>query len=304
MPSSSRNGFLFALAGFGLLAIGDAVVKSMAGQWPGTAVAALRFCFGVIGLGVILLMKEGRSGFSIPMPKFQLLRGAGLAGASLCFFSAIFLMPLVEAVAIQFTSPMLTAILSMIFLGERMSKFTMIATGMAFFGVLLILRPNIDELGWAALLPLVAALGMGLVMIGNRAVAGTGSALQMQFLIAAFAAPILLTAAAVGHLSGFQPLIIDVPDNSVLIKCLIIAISASISHALVYLGTTRSSAAQIAPAVYIQILIAITLGMLLFNDIPDLMSISGSIIIVTAGLLVWRSNATPSHSQSGIEQPG
>jgi drug/metabolite transporter (DMT)-like permease len=291
MQHYGRNGFLFALCGFALLSMGDAVIKSMAGEWPGTAVAALRFCIGAIGLGVILWMKEGKAGFKIPLPKFQLLRGFGLAASSLCFFSAIYLMPLAEAVAIQFTGPMMTALISAVFLGERTSKATWIASLVAFGGVVLILRPNVEILGWAAFLPLGAAFTMALVMIGNRAVAGSGSALQMQFLIAAISAPLLLLAATIGHFSGIVTFQVNMLDWSILARCALVAVTASISHSLVYLGTTRTSAAQIAPAVFVQILIAIALGVIFFGDLPDMLSVIGSAVIILAGIFLWRSNA-------------
>jgi drug/metabolite transporter (DMT)-like permease len=291
MQHFGKNGFLFALCGFALLSAGDTVIKSMAGEWPGTAVAALRFCFGAVGLGVILWMKEGKAGFKIPLPKFQLLRGLGLAASSLCFFSAIYLMPLAEAVAIQFTGPMMTALISAVFLGERTTKATWIASLVAFGGVVLILRPNLELLGWAAFLPLAAAFTMALVMIGNRAVAGSGSALQMQFLIAAISAPLLLLAATIGHFSGIATFQVNMPDWSILARCALVAVTASISHSLVYLGTTRASAAQIAPAVFVQILIAIALGFIYFGDVPDMLSVIGSTIIIVAGIFLWRSNA-------------
>ena len=290
MPNTSRNGFIFALSGFGLLSLGDAVIKTIAGEWPGPAVAAMRFCIGALGLAAILLMKEGRAGFRLPMARYQLLRGAGLAIATLCFFSAIFLMPLAEAVAIQFTSPMITALLSALFLGERTSKLIWIVTLVAFGGVLLILRPNLEVLGWAAVLPLIAAFAMALIMIGNRKVAGAGSALLMQFLIAVIAAPILVLAAILGHFSSIDSLQINVPDVSIWLRCALVAVTATASHWLVYMGTMRASAAQIAPAVYIQMIVATILGILFFNDIPDILSLIGAAIIIVAGLFLWRIN--------------
>jgi hypothetical protein len=50
------------LCGFALLSIGDAVIKSIAGAWPGTAVASLRYSIGAIGLGTLLFLKEGWRG--------------------------------------------------------------------------------------------------------------------------------------------------------------------------------------------------------------------------------------------------
>lgn len=156
--STARTGLLYALCGFALLSVGDAVIKTIAGAWPGTAVAALRYSIGACGLGILLLVKEGRQGFAIPMLKVQLLRGFAVATATICFFSSIFLMPLAEATAIGFTTPMITAILSALILHERTNVGKWFAIMIAFGGVLLIMRPNVEELGWAALLPLAAAL--------------------------------------------------------------------------------------------------------------------------------------------------
>ena len=61
--TNDRSGLLFALGGFVLLSCGDAVAKTMAGQWAPTGVAALRYAFGALGLGVLLLLREGRSAF-------------------------------------------------------------------------------------------------------------------------------------------------------------------------------------------------------------------------------------------------
>jgi drug/metabolite transporter (DMT)-like permease len=288
LPSHfARSGLLFALCGFALLSCGDAVIKSIAGAWPGTAVAALRYSIGACGLGIFLLIKEGPSGFSVPRPDIQLLRGAAVAAATILFFSSIFLMPLAEATAIGFTTPMITAILSAIFLKERTRPATWIASLAAFGGVLIILRPNIAELGWVAFMPLAAAMCMAMVMMGNRAVSTAGSPLLMQFLIASIAVPFVAGAAVIGHFSGFPPLHVGVPDWTIIAKCCVVAVSASFAHWLIYMGTTRASAADIAPMTYVQLLIAMVLGIIIFGDWPDLTSLAGSAIIVGAGLFLW-----------------
>ncbi len=151
MPASSaRSGLIYAVCGFALLSLGDAVIKSIAGAWPGTAVAALRYSIGAVGLGTLLYLKEGRQGFALPMPKIQILRGFAVAMATICFFLSIFVMPLAEATAIGFTSPMITAVLSAIFLHERTNATKWMATFIAFGGVLLIMRPMLPN--WVGLL--------------------------------------------------------------------------------------------------------------------------------------------------------
>lgn len=237
---------------------------------------------------MFLLVKEGRRGFALPRPDIQLMRGAAVAAATILFFSSIFLMPLAEATAIGFTTPMITAILSSIFLKERTRTATWVASLAAFLGVLIILRPNIAELGWVALMPLAAALCMAMVMMGNRAVSTAGSPLLMQFLIASIAVPFVVGAAVIGHFSGFPPLQVGIPDWTIIAKCCVVAVSASFAHWLIYMGTTRASAADIAPMTYVQLLIAMALGVAIFGDWPDLTSLAGSAIIVGAGLYLWR----------------
>ena len=289
MPhSSARLGLLYALCGFALLSCGDAVIKSIAGAWPGTAVAALRYTIGATGLGIFLIVKEGRRGFALPLPKIQLMRGAAVAAATILFFSSIFLMPLAEATAIGFTTPMITALLSAVFLKERTRPATWLASLAAFGGVLIILRPNIAELGWVALMPVGAATCMALMMMGNRAVSAAGSPLLMQFLVASIAVPFVLAAAIGGHFSGVQALQVGVPDWTIILRCTVVAATASFAHWLIFMGTTRASAAEIAPMTYVQLLIAMALGVALFGDWPDLTSLAGSAIIIGAGLYLWR----------------
>ncbi len=291
MKDTERLGLLFALAGFILLSVGDAVIKTLAGQWPPTAIAATRYLLGASGLAVILVLREGRRGFAMPHTAIQLLRGAGVSLATVCFFSAIFVMPLAEAAAITFTSPMLTALLAAVFLREPARRATWIASLAAFAGVLVILRPNFAALGLAALLPLGSALGMSMLMIGNRMVAGKGSAVSMQFLVALCASPILIGATLIGHASGYERLQLHWPVWSVLARCAFVAISASCAHLLIYLGTTRAGAATIAPMTYIQLIVAAGLGWAVFGDRPDAMTLLGAAIIVGAGLLLWHASA-------------
>lgn len=289
MKTSERSGLLFALAGFSTLSIGDAVVKSMAGQWAPTAVAATRYVLGAVWLGLLLLRFEGRAAFAMPVPRIQLLRGAAVGMATIGFFSAIYVMPLAEATSVTFTSPMLTALLAALFLGEPARRSTVIASIVAFCGVLLVLRPNLAEFGLAALFPFVSAVGMSLLMIGNRLVAGRASALAMQFYIAAMAAPLLVGAALIGGQTGIERFALTWPSWSVLAKCAFVSVSASVAHWLIYMGTTRAGPATIAPMTYVQLLLATGFGFFLFGDHPDAVTLLGGLIIVGAGLYLWHA---------------
>lgn len=285
--SDIRAAWLLGLAGFALLSLGDSVVKSIAGMWPGTAAAALRFALGAIGLGALLWWHEGRTGFAAPRIGLQVARGAALALASLMFFLAVYAMPLAEATAIQFASPMLTALLSAWLLHERVAARTWGAIVAAFAGVLIVLRPNIAILGPAALLPLGAATGMAALVLLNRRSATDVSPLAAQFFVAAGAAPFLLLAAVAGHVSGAPALAIGWPDIGVIVRCALVVVTASTAHWLLYRATLHASAAAIAPTVYIQIIVATLIGIVWFGDWPDAVAMGGTALIIAAGLRLW-----------------
>ena len=159
----------------------------------------------------------------------------------------------------------------------------------AFAGVLVVLRPNFAAAGWAALLPLLSALGMSVLMIGNRFVAGKGSALAMQFYVAAAAAPLLLLATTGLHFSGIERFAVGLPHWSVIARCALVACSASVAHWLIYMGTTRAGAATVAPMTYVQMLVATLAGWLVFDNRPDGLTLLGAAIIIGAGLYLWRA---------------
>ncbi len=198
----SRMGvaLLLSLAGYAGLSVGDAVIKSINGALPGAAVAATRYIFGSILLGVLLWWREGRAGFTMPLPWIQLGRAAAVSVGAMFFFTALFLMPMTEATVITFITPMFVALFSSIFLREHATRAAWIAIGVAFVGVLIVLRPQVALIGWPGLLPLGTSCAMAVMIILNRMAAGSGSALKMQFLISILAAPILCSLALIGHL--------------------------------------------------------------------------------------------------------
>ena len=298
MKQSERAGLLYVLAGFSMLSVGDAVIKGMAGLWPPAAMAATRYTLAAIGLAAILAAREGPAAiWRMPKPGLQWIRGLAVSIATIAIFTAVWLMPLAEATTITFTQPMLTALLAALVLGERLRRPAIVATLVAFVGVVIVLRPNLAAIGLAALLPLLNAGAMAMLMIANRASAGAGSVLAMQTYISMTAAALLITATVAGHFSGAPELEMHWPHWSVLARCAFIAVSATLAHWLIYMGTARAGAATVAPMTYGQLLSAVALGWIFFGDVPDALSLLGAAIIIGAGLFLWwmggRQRAVP-----------
>jgi drug/metabolite transporter (DMT)-like permease len=277
-----------ALAGYAIFSIGDALVRSMAGAWPGSAIALLRYAIGAAMLGGLLLAREGRTAFSCPLPLVQVGRGAAIALATTCFFTTLGFMPLADATAIQFTSPMWVALLSAVLFGERIGWRRALLILIAFGGVLVILRPDLVRLGPIAALPLLAALFMAMLIMLNRRAAGATSILQSQFLIAFIATLILLPVTIIGHLSGAARFAMAWPAPLVVLKCAGVAVTGTIGHLLLFVATTRASATAVAPMTYVQILVAIAIGWAAFGTRPDAAMLAGSGLVIAAGLILFR----------------
>jgi drug/metabolite transporter (DMT)-like permease len=283
----SNNGFLIAAAGFATLSCGDAIIKSMAGLWPVPAVAALRFALAVPLLAMVVVVKDGPRAFAVQKPWVQFGRGLMLAASSVAFFISLFAMPLAEATAIVFVNPVITALASALFLKEPLHPRAWFASLLALIGVALVLRPNLAAMGPVALVPLVAAMFFSAMIILNRMAAGTGQPMALQWVMVSVAAPVVVAGAAIGHFSGEPALAIGWPDNSVILRCAIVAVSASVAHWLIFQGTMRATAADAAQAVYVQLPVALAVDALFFHHYPDIMGLIGAALIIAAGLSMW-----------------
>ena len=74
-----------------------------------------------------------------------------------------------------------------------------------------------------------------------------------------------------------------------LLRCAIVATTATLGHFLIYLGTARAGAAKAAPMTYVQLLVAALPGWFWFGDVPDLTALAGAAIIVSSGIWLWRA---------------
>jgi drug/metabolite transporter (DMT)-like permease len=287
MQQSDRAGLLYALAGFCTLSIGDAIVKSMAGEWPAPAMAALRYVFGSLLLVILLAKHEGRAAIALPKERLQWLRGVAISTSAIGMFFAVWLMPLSEATTIAFTQPMITAVLAAVILGERARRSTWVATLIAFVGVFLVLRPNFATAGWGSLFPLMGATGMAVTIIANRKVTGRASVLVMQYYMSVTAMIFLTVVTLVAHFSGIESFRVTWPHWSVVARCAFMGVSATLAQMLIYMGTVKAGAGTIAPMTYGQLLMAVVLGWLFFGDTPDALAMLGATIIIGAGLYLW-----------------
>jgi len=287
LQQSDRAGLLYALAGFCTLSIGDAIIKGMPGAWPAPAMAATRYVAGTLLLAVWLARSEGVAALRLPRDVLQWVRGVAISVSAVGMFLAVWIMPLAEATTIVFTQPLITAVLAMLLLGERARPSTWLATLVAFGGVFLVLQPNFDTAGWGVLLPLMSAAGMAITIIANRKVSGRASVLAMQYYMSVTAMFFLLGATVAGHLTGIEGFRMHWPHWSVAARCVLIGLTATLAQWLIFMGTVKAGAGTVAPMTYGQLLMAVALGWVFFDERPDITALAGAAVIIGSGLFLW-----------------
>lgn len=136
----------------------------------------LLFFRNVIGLAIMLpwvfkMARGGARALVSRIPILQATRTAFSYVAMLSWFFAVMLIPLSDAVALHFTLPLFTTIGAALILKERLDLQRMAAMGVAFLGVLIILRPGMQAFSPAALLVLLSAAAYGATNLTLRALA-------------------------------------------------------------------------------------------------------------------------------------
>ncbi|MGI9411208.1 MAG: DMT family transporter, partial [Hyphomicrobiaceae bacterium] len=174
----------------------DAIAKGLAGSVPPGQIAWSRFFFQLLLLAPFVLW---RGGLEIGNYLWaHVARGVLIALATLCFFTAVRVMPLADAIAVFFVQPFIVTLLAAGLLGETFGWRRLVAIVCGFLGAMLIIKPSYEVFGLTALLPVGAALCFSLYFILTRWLTRTQTALGMQFLSGLFGCLAMSIALLVG----------------------------------------------------------------------------------------------------------
>ena len=258
----------------------DACAKWLVQDLPVLQVVWLRFLFHVLLASALLAPRYGLELVRVRNWKLQALRGAMLGTMTALNFWALQYLQLAETGAIQFSVPLMIALLSAWWLGERLDARRWLAIVAGFVGVLLVIRPGSQAFHPAILLSVGnAILYAAFNMLTWRMVA-TESAASLQ-LMSALCATLLLAPWA---LAGWQW-----PDGwftwGVIAIC---GLCGGLGHFMVAQAHRYASAATLGPFLYQQIIYMTLWGWLIFGQVPGLLVVGGAAIVVLSGLyLLW-----------------
>ena len=297
---TSFVGAYWALAAVFAFATNDVVIKFLSGGYPLYQVMFVRSLVGLLFVVAVLVPLTGTwHMLKTKRLKTHLLRGLCVVFANFTFFLALAALPLADAVAIFFISPLLISVFSVIFLKEYVGPRRWAAILLGLIGVLIVVRPGTSAFQIASLLPLLAAVGYALLHILTRRIGGTENATSMVFYIQLTFLAVSSTAGlALGH-GSFDSY--DHPSAIFLFRAwvwptpfdlglmIFSGMVTSIGGYMISQAYMRSEAALVAPFEYIALPLSVAFGFYLFAEMPDAVALSGIGLILVSGLvMIWR----------------
>jgi len=263
----------------------DTSAKWLVLSLPVLQVVWMRFFSQVLFTAAVFAPTMGWGMFRVVNLKLQCLRGLILALMTALNFLALQYLQLAETGAIQFSVPILIAVLSSWWLKEKLDVASWIAIWVGFAGVLVIIRPGSHAFHPAIFLSVMNAfLYAGFNMLTRR-LAASENPVSTQLFSAAVSSVVLAPFAW----SQWQT------PEGVLTWVIIglIGVFAGLGHLCVASAHRYASAAFLGPFLYQQILYMTLGGWLVFGQTPDHAVALGAVIVVASGMfLLWREMRT------------
>lgn len=283
-PNAAMNapvkGILCMVIGTMLLTSNDAITKWLLNTLHPGDVMAWR---GLLSLPFIfvILKYEGAtvSNLKSKAPWQTFLRGMLALITSVFVILSFQVLPLADALALIFVSPLLVTALSAILLHEPVGWRRWTATIVGFLGSLLIVGPSFDEIGWWVATPLIAATTAALRDIATRKLGAIDSGPS-----------ILLWTMLIATISGFASLPIlgaSPVSNEAWLLLLGAGAMLALSNRLTIAAFKLASGAVVAPLKYLSLIWAAGIGYIVWGEMPGLQKVIGAAIVAAAGLYIW-----------------
>lgn len=277
--ASRRLGLLLFLCGLMTFAVFDASSKHLLETYPAPFLNIMRYAT-VATLGVAMLWRHGGPRLrDAPHQSLLIARGVALGTVGTCFMTALTWMPLAEATAIYFTSPLIVVVLSPWFLQERVELTKWLAVIAGFAGMLLIVRPGNSLPLIGTVLMVVSAVSFAVFQLLTRRLAGKVPG-HIQYSYTAFVCVVITGLPAPFFLPDPWP---DLPDFLFILS---LGICNGAGHLLLLAAFHRVAASTLAPLNYCQLLMAVAFSTFLFNQPPDVPAMMGIGLIAAAGVFL------------------
>ena len=298
--TATNRGILALTLGIAIFSVQDVILKQLSGDYPLHQAMVLRSLTALPFHLAIVWWFDGRLS-TITTPGWWKMLARGLLNftAYTAYYLGLAYIPMADAVALFFTSPLFITLAAVLFMRERVSLMTTLALASGFAGVLMIVKPGADGFDLAALLPVIGALGYAISMVVARPMGRTDSAAAMAFwgnvcfLFCALGLSAVYGSGA--HADVSHPSLAfltrgwvtpDLTDLSLMAACGVIA---AVGLTLLTYAYRIAPASTVAPFEYSFMFWGVMWGWVFWGDFPDGLGWIGIAVIVGAGLLVIRA---------------
>ena len=200
------------------------------------------------------------------------------------FFYGLSQMPLVNALTLGFTAPLMVTALSVPFLGEHVGWHRWTAVTVGFIGTLVMLRPGSGEFSFASVAILIAAFCYACQAITARHLASESI---LSLAVYVVAGPLLISMFFINGDNWVTP------DTTGWVLMAIAGVCSAVAWVGFINGYRSSSPAILAPFEYAALVGGAIAGYLIWDEVPDRWVMAGGVIIISSGLyVVYREMGT------------
>lgn len=276
VPSTGKGMACMVAAGF-MISLQDAVTKWLTGSYPIGEVIFIRSLFVHLPVAWFVWREGGVRCLKTRRPGAQALCCLFTVIATVLFVLSLSLLPLAEATAATFTSPIFVTALAFPLLGERAGWHRWLAVVIGFAGVLLMLRPTGAAVQWTILIPVCAAFSGALRDIITRWLTVDESTIAILFysnlaitVLALFTLPFEWRLPTAGDIALFA----------------VTGFLLGFAYYLWIQAFRFSEVTVVMPFKYIMVVWAAALGYLVWGDLPDRFVVVGAALVVASGLYI------------------
>ena len=276
---NTRGSVLMVLAMLGF-AFEDMFIKMMSGALHVGQILIMLGGGGAIIFAVITKAYGDRLWSRDLRHPAVILRNAGEVVGTLGFVTAIALTPISSASAILQATPLVVTIGAALFLGETVGWRRWLAVAIGLGGVLLIIRPGLDGFEPKSLFAVQGVIGLAIRDLATRRIPATITSRQ----VSTYAFAVLVPTGLILLWLGGPDAVLVVPDPVNMLRAAAAIVIGVIAYYTLVAATRIGDISVIAPFRYSRIVFALFVGVVVFGESPDMLTLLGAAIIVSSGI--------------------
>ncbi|MCZ6510671.1 MAG: DMT family transporter [Alphaproteobacteria bacterium] len=229
--------------------------------------------FRSVGALIILApfaLAKGRAALKTAQPKLQIVRNTVHFAAQLGWIAGVALLPLSEVFAIEFTTPIWTALIAALVLSERLNRGRIVALVLGFLGILVILRPGVATIEPGAFFVLGAAVGFAITLVATKALTKTDSAMTILLYMSLIQFPI-------GAVMAVP--VWTTPDPLQMFWLLVVGAVGLSAHFCTARALALADASIVIPMDFMRLPLIVLVGFLLYEESAELFVLLGAVMI-------------------------